>query len=260
MKNIFLVLGLVLSVTLGASELFAQSNGRKKRDSKKTPLAKIESKRSGKSTDDSRRKKGRREEMQSRSNGGQHGHHDGQDSRQQKSDAPSRSGERIQKHANSRGHHGRTERDHGGQQRRGDADSNRRGDRPATGHRGHRRGAQGEHRGRPSSAHRDAEQRKGASDSFRERRGRNSDHPRPQGMERSRPEVGQRGSGDRSREMDRGPQNQRGGRGLKSFGHSPRDQGDASRGKLEREHRHKDGENMRGGGKARGSERNRRKK
>jgi Na+-driven multidrug efflux pump len=30
MKNIFLVLGLVFGVTLGASELFAQSNGRKK--------------------------------------------------------------------------------------------------------------------------------------------------------------------------------------------------------------------------------------
>lgn len=261
MKNIFLVLGLVLSVTLGASELFAQSNGRKKRDSKKTPPAKIESKRSGKSADDSRRKKGRREEMQSRSHREQHGHRNGQDSRQRKSDAPSRSVERVQKHINPRGHHGRTERDHGSQQRRGDADSNRRGDRPATGHRGHQRGAQREHPSRPSSAHRDAEQRKEASDSSRgERRGRNSDHSRPQGMERSRPEVGQRGSGGRSREMDRGPQNQRGGRGLKSSCHSPRDEGDASRGKLEREHRHKDGENMRGSDKARGSERNRRKK
>ena len=143
MKNIFLVLGLVLSVTLGASELFAQSNGRKKRDSKKTPPTKIESKRSRKSADDSGRKKGRPEETHSRSHREQHGHRNGQDSRQRKSDAPSRSGERRQGNANSRGHHdhGRTGRDHGGQHRRGHVESNRRGDRrggrPAAGHRGH---------------------------------------------------------------------------------------------------------------------------
>ena len=258
MKNIFLVLGLVFGVTLGASELFAQSNGRKKRDSKKTPPAKVESKRSRKSADDSKGKQERRAEMHSRSDRGQETGRSGPESHPRKLNVPHRSSERMQRHSDSRGDHGRTGRDHGAKYRRGQSESNRRDGRPSTGHRGPQRNVKGGHRGRPSSTREDAAQRRGPGSFSREMRGENSDSPRRPEMGRSRPKADQRGHRrGPSREMERGPQSQRRGRDLKPSHQSERHQGNARRGKPDLEHRGKSvqgRENARSRGKTRSSE------
>jgi hypothetical protein len=237
MKNIFLVFGLILSVTLGASELFAQSNGRKKRDAKKPPSTKVESKRSRKSADDSRGKKERGSEMHSKSKRGGDGGRSDRESRDKNADVPPRSMERMRQHSNSRVDQKGVGRDHGGQHRRGHSEWDRRGDRPSTGHRGHERSARGEDRERPSASRRDAQRRRGSGDFSREMRSGNSDHDRKHGVERSRSEDSRRGRGGRSQEMDRGPQSQRGGRDLKSSRNSPRGSSDVRRGKPEAKHR-----------------------